>query len=106
MVSLSHNVVVICICATQQQPNPNSTVVGFDMKMTVHTTLHKLNVSNISAVIDPILIKTLKVASWEHLEQIPTVTVTFVPATFLLATIVHIRNILAVTGPILMKLKW
>ena len=37
--------------------NPNSTQpkVGFDTKMTLHTTHHhKLNVSNISAVIDPI----------------------------------------------------
>ena len=43
--------------------------------------------------------ETLKVGSCEHLEQIPTVRVTFVLATF-----VHIRNILAVTDPILMKL--
>ena len=39
------------------------------------------------------------VGSYEHLEQIPTVWVTFVHATF-----VHIRNISAVTDPILMKL--
>ena len=32
--------------------------------------------------------ETLKVASWEHLEQIPTIKLTFV-----LATIVHIGNI-------------
>ena len=31
--------------------------------------------------------------SWEHLEHIPTVTVTFVQATFVLVTFVHIRNI-------------
>ena len=48
--------------------------------------------------------QTLKVGSWEHLEEIPTVTVTFVQATFVLATFVHIRNILAVTQPIWMKL--
>ena len=48
--------------------------------------------------------QTLKVGSWEHLEQVPTVTVTFVQATFVLATFVHIRNISAVTDPILTKL--
>ena len=48
--------------------------------------------------------ETLKVGSCEHLEQIPTVMVTFVHATFALATYVHIRNISAVTDPILMKL--
>ena len=48
--------------------------------------------------------ETLQVGSWEHLEQIPTLRVTFVHATFVLATFVHIRNISAVTDPILMKL--
>ena len=43
--------------------------------------------------------ETIKVGSRENLEQIPTVRVTFVHATF-----VHIRNISAVTDPILMKL--
>ena len=47
--------------------------------------------------------ETLKVGSWEYLEQIPTVTVTFIQATFILVTFVHIRNILAVTDPILAK---
>ena len=41
--------------------------------------------------------ETLKIGSWEHLEQIPTVMVTFVQATFGLATFVHIRNSSAVT---------
>ena len=36
------------------------------------------------------------VGSCEHLEQIPTVMVTFVQATFVLVTFVHIRNI---SGP-------
>ena len=44
--------------------------------------------------------ETLKIGSWEHLEQIPTVMVTFVQATFILATFVHIRNISALTDPI------
>ena len=48
--------------------------------------------------------ETLSVASWKHLEQVPTIKLTFVHATFALATIVHIKNILAVTDPILMKL--
>ena len=43
--------------------------------------------------------ETLSVGSWEHLEQIPTVTVTFVKATFLLN-----RNISALTDMIWMKL--
>ena len=51
----------------------------------------------------------LNVGSWEHLEQIPTVTVTFVQAifvqeTFVLVTFVHIRNISAVTDTIWTKL--
>ena len=37
--------------------------------------------------------QTLKVGPCEHLEQIPTVTVTFVQATFVLVTFVHIRSI-------------
>ena len=49
---------------------------------------------------------TLKVASWEHLEQILTAMATFVQATFVQVTFDHIRNISAVTDPILMKLKW
>ena len=48
--------------------------------------------------------KTLNSSSREHLEHIPTITVTFVQATFVLATFVHIRNISTVTDPILMKL--
>ena len=47
--------------------------------------------------------KTLKVGSWDHLEQIPTVMMIFVQATFVLATFVHISNISAVTDPILAR---
>ena len=43
--------------------------------------------------------ETLKEVSWEHLEEIPTVTEKFVQTTF-----VHIRNISAVSDPILTKL--
>ena len=48
--------------------------------------------------------ETLQVGSWVHLEQILTVTVTFVKAIFVLVKFVHIRNISAVTDPILVKL--
>ena len=73
------------------------------MKMILHHHHHhhKLNVGNISAVTDPILIKL--VASWELLELL-TVKVTIVQATIVLATFVHIRNFPAVNDLILMKL--
>ena len=48
--------------------------------------------------------ETLKVASWEHLEQIPTIKLTFLQATFVLVTFVHISNISAGTDLIWMKL--
>ena len=48
--------------------------------------------------------ETLNAGSWKHLEPIPTVAVTFVEVTFVLATFVHIMNISTVTDPILMKL--
>ena len=48
--------------------------------------------------------ETLNVASLEHLVQIPTINLTFVKATFVLGTFVHIRNISAVTDPMLTKL--
>ena len=44
--------------------------------------------------------QTLKVGSWDHFEQISTATMTFVQATFVLATFVHIRTISVVTDPI------
>ena len=52
-----------------------------------------INISNISAVTDPISMK-----------QIPAVTVIFVQATFVQVTFIYIKNILAVTDPILIKL--
>ena len=63
--------------------NPNST-----------TTQLNLNLSWVRPNLD----ETLKVGLWEHLEQIPTVTVTFVQV------FVHIRNISAVTDTIWTKL--
>ena len=52
----------------------------------------------------PDLDQTLNKESLEHLQQITTVTTTFVQATFVLGTFVHISNISAVTGPIWIKL--
>ena len=37
------------------------------------------------------------VGSWDPLEQIPTVTMAFVKATFVLTEFVHIRNVSALT---------
>merc|ERR1711954_206802 len=48
----------------------------------------------------PDLDQTLNKGSWENIQHITTVTVTFVQATF-----VHISNISAVTGLIWIKLK-
>ena len=62
-----------------------------------------VNIRNISAASDPID-ETLKVASWEHLEQILTIKLTFFQATFVMVIFVHIRNISALTGPIFIKL--
>ena len=52
----------------------------------------------------PDIDETLKIGFWEHLEQIPTVMMTFVQATFVLTTFIHIRNISVVTDPMLTKL--
>ena len=48
--------------------------------------------------------ETLNIGSWEYLEPIPNVSVTFVQTKFAQVTFVRIRNILAVTDPILTKL--
>ena len=48
--------------------------------------------------------QTLNIGTWEPLEQIPTVTATFVHKTFVQVTFVHMRNISAVTDPILKRL--
>ena len=47
---------------------------------------------------------TIKVGSWKHLEQIPTVMVLFVKVTFVLVTFVPVRNISDVTDQILTEL--
>ena len=48
--------------------------------------------------------QTLKAGSWDNLQQIPTVMVTFVEATYVLATFVHNSNISAITDSIWTKL--
>ena len=47
----------------------------------------------------------LNVGSWDLFEHIPTFKMTFVQATFVLATFVHIRNISAFTDLIVTKLQ-
>ena len=60
---------------------------------------------SISGIYQLLLIhQTLKVGSWDHVRNKPTVMVTFVQATCAVVTFVHISNISAVTGPILIKL--
>ena len=68
--------------------------VGFDHKMSLHTPPHHTN--SISVISQLLLTRfwwNFKIGSWEHLEQIPTGMMTFVQATFVLVTFVHIRNI-------------
>ena len=48
--------------------------------------------------------QTLKIGSWDHLEQMQTVMWTFVQVTFAPATFVNTGNISTVTDPILTKL--
>ena len=91
---------------SKPQPNLNTTV-GFDMKMTLQTPPHPTTETQCQQYLNcywPDFDETLKVGSCERLEQIPTVMVIFVQTTFVLATFVHIRNISALTYPILMKL--
>ena len=92
-----------------QNPNLTSTQpVGFYTKMTLHhhhpPPPPQTQCRQYLSYYGPNFDETLKVASWEHLEQIPTIKLTFVQATFVLATFIHIRNISAVTDPMLTKL--
>ena len=80
---------------------------GFYVKMTLHThhpPPPKTQCQQYLSYYCPNFDQTLKVGSLEHLEEIPSVTVTFVQASFVLGTFVYIRNISAVTDPILTKL--
>ena len=90
---------------TTTQPQTNITLVGLDRKMTLHTTPPtETQCYHYLSCYWPDFDETFKVGSCEHLEHISTVRVTFVHVTFVLPTFVHIRNISAVTDPILMKL--
>ena len=51
----------------------------------------------------PDLDQTLNKGSWEHIQKIRTVTATFVQATFVLGTFVHISNISAVTSTCILE---
>ena len=107
-----HYCCLYCVWSLSKlQPNLN-TRVGFYGKITLH--YHHLQphpppttetqCQQYFSCYWPNFDKILNVGSCEHLEQIPTVRVTFVLTTFVLTTYVHIRNISAVTDPILMKL--
>ena len=78
---------------------------GFYEKMTLHLHPQKTQCLQYFNCYWHDFDQTLKVGSWDQLEQIPTVTVTFVQATFVLATFVHIRIVSAVTDLILTKLE-
>ena len=67
------------------------------------TTTTENSMSAISQLFLTRFDQTLKIGSLDHLEQIPSVIVTFVHATFVHVTFVHIRNISAVTALILTR---
>ena len=94
---------------SKPQPNLNLTStqrLGFTRKLPYnhHPPPTETQCQQYLSCYGPDFDETLKVGSCEHLEQIPTVRVTFVHATLVLTTYVHIRKISAVTNPILMKL--
>ena len=75
----------------------NGTIVTVTFVQATFVLAPFVNIRNISAVTDPILVKLYRKVP---LEQIPTVPVTFVQETFVHVTYVYIRNISAVTDPI------
>ena len=90
---------------SKPQHNLNAKV-GFYVKMTSHhhhqppsppTTTTQTQCQEYLSCYWPNFDETSKVGSWEYPEQIPTVMLTFVQVTFVLATIIHIRNISDVT---------
>ena len=100
---------------SKPQQNLNATI-RFYAKITLH---HHPTPQPIVGCYWPDFDQTLKVGSWEHLEHIPTVMVTFVQAAFVQATFVqaafvqatfvppkfvHIGNVLSVTDLTLSKL--
>ena len=93
---------------SKPQPSLNTTVrrLGFTQKYlyTTHPTPTQTKWQQYLSCYRPDFDKMLKVGSCEHLEQILAVRVTYIQATFVLVTIVRIRNISTVIDPILMKL--
>ena len=91
-----------------QTPNHNSTQPQFNIRLWLrtppHPTTHRNSMFAISQLLLTQFLWNFKCRLWEHLKQIPTVTVTFVWATFVLGTFVHKRNISAVPNLILTKL--
>ena len=96
--------------STPAQPMPTLFIAEFfcTLKMGMFTKKIELNTLSFDRDMRDFIFKknVLKILdySWEYLEQIPTVTVTYVKATYVMTTFVHIRNILAVKDPILTKL--
>ena len=93
---------------SKPQPNLNATV-GFYAKMTLHHHHHHPPTLNSMSAISQLLLTRF----WPNFKGRILGTsrtdsnifmVTFVHATFVLVTLVHIRNISAVTDPILTKL--
>ena len=76
-------------------------MVRYYLKMTFHHPPTRNFMSALSQLLLTRFWLNFKSGWWEHLEQIPSVMLTFVWATFVLATFVHIRNISAVPDPIL-----
>ena len=91
----------------RQNPNLTSTQrLGFMQKYlyTTHPTPTQTKWQQYLSCYRPDFDQTLKVGSWEHLEQILAVRVTYNHATFVLVTFVRIGNIPALTDLILTKL--
>ena len=94
-----------CFCQTQfqsavqSQLNWELALLSQVTTITTTTTKRTRTPTSYLSCYWPNLDQSLKVGTWEHLEQISAVTGTFVQATFL-----HISNISALNDPILTKL--
>ena len=89
--------------STSTQQQINKSWVWHENDFAYHPTTPPHSNSKYLSCYWPDFDQTLNLSSWDYLELISTVAVTFVQATFVLATFVHIRNISAVTDPILIK---
>ena len=91
---------------THNSTQPYITLVGWDMKMTLHIhqpTTTQTQCQQYLSCYWPNFDKNLKVGSLEHLEQIP---ITSVLATYVLRTFVHISQGSVVNDKIVNKLFW